>query len=88
MDIQSKINPLTVGIAIFVLILAGAGIWYWKSPASISSQSQIDQKIANISLGSQILKRTQGSIEDTLPETNPFSDTETNPLKRIIKNPF
>ena len=88
MDIQSKINPLTVGIAIFTLILAGASVWYWSSRAPVSSEQQVDQKIADISLGSRILEETQNPIKDALPETNPFSNTETNPLKRVVKNPF
>ena len=95
MDIKSKIGPLTVGITIFALILAGVGFWYWqkgKSPTPFSSQPvsqpQVTQKTADISLGSQILQKTQNPAKDKLPETNPFSNTETNPLKRVIKNPF
>ena len=91
MNVRSKINLLAVGGAVFVLILAVAAIWYWqkgKSSPPISPQPHIDQKIADISLGSRILEKTQNQINDALPETNPFPNTETNPLKRIIKNPF
>lgn len=90
MDTNSKTNPLTIGIAIFVIILAGALVWYWQKEkySSLTSEQQIDQKIIDISLGSQILKETKNLIKDKLPETNPFSDTEINPLKKIIKNPF
>ena len=38
--------------------------------------------------GAQVLDQTQNPIKEKLPETNPFSDTETNPLKRVIRNPF
>ena len=85
-----KINPLTVRIAILCLVLVGAGVWYWHkgkfSPPT--SEPRIDQKTADISLGSRILEKTHNLIKDKLPETNPFSNTETNPLKRVIKNPF
>ena len=43
-------------------------------------QSSADQESADISLGSQILVRTQNLIQDKFPETNP--------LKQITKNPF
>lgn len=83
-------NFLIVGIAIFLLALAGAAILYWQkgkfSPPV--SQSQVDQKTADVSLGNRILEKTRNPAKDRLPETNPFSHTETNPLKRIIKNPF
>ena len=91
MESKFKLSPLTAGITIFVLIFAVVGFWYWrkgKSSLPVSSQPQVDQKTADISLGSRILEKTQDSIKDKLPETNPFSDTETNPLKRVIKNPF
>ena len=87
---RDKINPLIVGSAIFVLILVMA-FWYWqnrKSSEPIASPTQVSQKVAESSLGSQILKKIQNPIKDKLPETNPFSAAETNPLKKIIKNPF
>ena len=95
MEPKFKLSPLTAGITIFVLICAVVGFWYWqkgKSSAPSSSQPvsqpQVTKKTADISLGSQILQKTQNPAQDKLPETNPFSDTETNPLKRVIKNPF
>lgn len=88
MDRKLKINPLSIGAAVFVLALVGIGFWYWqkKSPAPVSP-TQINQKTADISLGSQILTKTQNPVRDKLPETNPFQ-TETNPLKVKYLNPF
>ena len=83
MNIKSKINPLSVGAVFFVLLLIGIGFWYWQkkpSGVSIAIPTSVDQKTADVSLGSQILLRTQNIVEDKFPETNP--------LKRIIKNPF
>ena len=83
MNIKSKINPLSVGAVFFVLLLIGIGFWYWQkkpSVVSVATPTPVDQKTADISLGSQILQRTQNIIKDRFPETNP--------LKRIIKNPF
>lgn len=86
MEEKSKLNPLVIGVIILVLLLVGAGIWYWRS-----------KKIAvpPTGLGSQLFERAQNPLQNKLPETNPFqaetnpfSDTETNPLKSIIKNPF
>ena len=89
-----------VMVVVLVAVVAGVGFWYSQKgnsspqvfPQSASQpqveQKPVDQKTAAISLGSQILEKTQNPVKDNLPETNPFSRTETNPLKRIMKNPF
>lgn len=81
MDIKSKINLRYIGITIFVVALIGAGFWYWqkKSPVQVIQKS-VDQKTTDVSLGNQILLKTQKLLTDKFPETNP--------LKKIIKNPF
>lgn len=38
-------------------------------------------------MGGQIYEKIQNPLEDKLPETNPFS-VETNPVKKVYKNPF
>ena len=67
-----------------MILLAGAGFWYWQNkpsvPGSLGNNIQMNKEISDISLGSQILQRTQNLLSDKFPETNP--------LKQIMKNPF
>lgn len=85
MEEKSKLSPLVIGIIILVLLLIEGGIWYWQSRKGERPTG----------LGSQLFERAQNPLQNKLPETNPFkaetnpfSDTETNPLKGVIKNPF
>lgn len=91
-------NKKLISLFITVLVIAAVGVsvWYWpkKSPAPSSrstpqpvSQTPAEQKTVDVSLGSQILQKTQNPTKDKLPETNPFQ-TETNPLKAQYINPF
>ncbi len=81
MNIKSKINLTNIAILASIPIIFGIVFWYWKNSSFTSiSKTSKDQKITEISLGSQILLRTQDIIRDKFPETNP--------LKQIIKNPF
>ena len=69
-------------IAVLVVV-AGIGFWYWYNKSSTPIQpiqKLVDQKIVDVSLGNQILLKTQNLLEDKFPETNP--------LKKITKNPF
>ena len=80
----SKKNLIFIIVGLVVLAVIIGGFWYWQDntpvPDSPNADTQIDQKTADISLGSQILQRTQNLIKDRFPETNP--------LKNISKNPF
>jgi hypothetical protein len=71
-------------IAMAILLVVGAGVWYWQiklsAPLSFDPDSDVSQKTAGISLGGQIVERTQHPFENKFPETNP--------LKQIAKNPF
>lgn len=72
-------QKLIIGGVIVVVLAGGAGIWHWQNRSS-TTQTLVDQKTTDVSLGSQILLRTQNLLRDRFPETNP--------LKQIIKNPF
>lgn len=88
-----------IGAVAVLLVVAGAGVRYWQkkssapasqpiSQAQPASQAQADQKAVDISLGSQILQKTQNPLKGKLPPTNPFEKAETNPLQGVYQNPF
>ncbi|GEM_PF-4204853 len=76
---------------VIVLIIGGIGFWYWQSrnaamaPGTGTGQSlntpaaSVTQE-ASKSMGATIFEKTQDQLTTKLPETNP--------LKRVIKNPF
>ena len=76
----SKRNLIFIIVGLIVLAGIVAGFWYWNEMSTPLPPTEADQNIADISLGSQILQRTQNLIKDRFPETNP--------LKQISKNPF
>ena len=89
MDGKLKINQLIIGIVILIIVLVGAGIWYWQSKKLVPAPAvtghagtvavPVTQEAAG-SIGSVIVEKTQNPLQDKLPETNP--------LKKVIKNPF
>lgn len=90
-------KPISL-IAIIIVILAAsaAGFWYWQSKkaiqeakpqGAISSAEKISPIEDEETLGGQIFRATQNP-GSKLPKTNPFQDTDMNPLNNIVKNPF
>ena len=83
---QPKVHPAVIGGVILLIIIIGA-LWYWQSrkttvvefPASVPVRVPTVEKTGR-NVGAAIFEKTQNPIKDKLPETNP--------LKRIIKNPF
>lgn len=82
--------------AIAILVIA-AGVVFWYMSANRRMENPLKQQTltkelspeeAQDTLGGQILGKTQNPIEGELPATNPFEETETNPLKDIYRNPF
>ena len=80
---KSKKNLLMIAGAVVIIVIIGAGIWYWRGRTSVPGTPTGE---APSTIGGQIFEKKP--VKDALPETNPFSDSETNPLKRVIKNPF
>ena len=74
---NSKLITLVVVLVVAVVI---GGFWYWSK----SKQAQEGAP----TLGSEIFDKTQNTLEGQVPDANPFLGTETNPLKKVIKNPF
>mgnify|MGYP001583736264 CR=1 FL=1 len=67
--------------AIVILAILIAGTVYWRI-------KEITQGGPSSSaLSDQIFKKAN-PVKDNIPDTNPFVNTETNPIKQIIKNPF
>lgn len=89
-------NQKTIIIVVAVALAVGAGIgfWYWQnrnatpaapvttapatSPTQAASTTVIQE--AGGSIGTVIFEKTQEPLKDKLPETNP--------LKRVMINPF
>ncbi len=76
---------------VIVLIIGGIGFWYWQSrnaamAPGIGMGTSLDTPAASVtqeaskSMGATIFEKTQDQLTTKLPETNP--------LKRVIKNPF
>lgn len=97
-DNSSKINPALIGAVIVILILAGAGFWYWRSKKAVPGVSApagvLKQEEVGGGLGANIFEKSQNPISDKLSETNPFGadinpfEKQANPLKAQYKNPF
>lgn len=85
---KNKKVLIVVGAVVF--LAAGVGFWYWQSrkttpttPAintstAVATTSVIQE--AGGSIGAVIFEKTQEPLKDKLPETNP--------LKRVMINPF
>ena len=71
-------RPRLIALAVFVIVLAAAGIWYWQ-------QRQPETPIETI--GAELFEKAQNPLKDELPQTNPFK-AETNPFKNTETNPF
>ena len=90
-----KSKVIGIGVSIVVLIVAGLGFWYWQSKRAVptispgtNGKASLNESTVSAGFGAQVLEKTQNPIKDRIPDINPFPNTETNPLKRIIKNPF
>ncbi|MBI4114811.1 MAG: hypothetical protein HY445_03140 [Candidatus Niyogibacteria bacterium] len=91
MDFKSK--PTFFISIVIVIIIAAIGFWYWQSKKAVPRRtvapfSELTPAEARDTLGGQILGKTQNPLEGELPPTNPFEETETNPLKDVYRNPF
>ena len=94
--LNTKFSSTSVIIVVSVVIVAGLAFWYWRAGQAPAGEPQngsapvpqVDEKTVSNSFGGRILDQTQNPIKDKVPEINPFSNTETNPLKRVVKNPF
>lgn len=76
-------NKNLIIVVIAVAVLAGVGFWYWREKKTVSVVPEANVPItekAGESIGGEIFEKTQNPIKNNLPETNP--------LKKIIKNPF
>lgn len=78
-----KMKPISLVIALLA-VLALAGFLVWQRQKSAVPPIQEPPK----SLGGQIFEQTANPIKEKLPETNPFTKTDTNPLNAVYKNPF
>lgn len=78
MDNNPKFK-IIVGIVIALLVIGGAGFWYW------SKSKQAQEKVPT--LGSEIFDRTKNQLEGQMPDANPFKD-QKNPLDALYQNPF
>ncbi len=72
-----------IGIAVFI----GVGIWYFQTrkPAP-EIPGTIPREEAG--LGAQLFEKAANPVKESLPETNPFEQVNTNPIDKIFKNPF
>ncbi len=74
-------NPkliIIVGIIIALLVIGGAGFWYWQKRVGVpETPAAIEVKDG---LGAEAFKKTNNPLSGELPETNPFQ-VNTNPFK-------
>ena len=90
MNSQSKISPVAVGVVLALVVVIGAGFWYWRSRkvATVErSTTQLTKEAVSVGFGAQVLEKSQNPIKDRIPETNPF-EKNANPLRNVYKNPF
>lgn len=80
MQIMNK-KVLVVALIVAVAVLVG-GYLAWQK---LSGPKVVEPPK---SLGGQIFEEAANPIKEKLPETNPFTETETNPLDAVYKNPF
>lgn len=87
---ESKSKTIAIAAIVALVAAAGIGFWYWqkKGGQGIGQQATLSQAEIEGSLGGQLFEKTQNPIKDKLPPTNPFEETETNPLKDVYQNPF
>ena len=71
-------KPRLIALAVIVIALIAAGIWYWqRRPAEAPAGT----------IGAELFEKAQNPLKDELPQTNPFK-AETNPFKNTESNPF
>ena len=94
---DGKPKPIFIVIIVSILVIvAGVGFWYWQKKGakaifpqtSIPEAENLSPAEVKESLGGQIFEQTQNPLKGKLPPTNPFEETETNPLKNVYQNPF
>lgn len=78
-----RTKPVIIAIAILAVV-AIAGFWLWQKQTPVVPTGEEPSK----SLGGQIFEQSANPVKEKLPETNPFTETETNPLDSVYKNPF
>lgn len=91
---NKKLIPII--IVVLVLVAGGAGFWYWSQKGgqgispwfSTPTAKELSPAEVERSLGGRIFEQTQNPLKGKLPPTNPFEETETNPLKDVYQNPF
>ena len=96
MIVGNKQKLIIMAVVVVFVATAGIGFWFWsqKSGQGIFPQlsnpttKELSPAEVEVSLGSQILEQTQNPLKGKLPPTNPFEETETNPLKEVYQNPF
>ncbi|MDO8408029.1 MAG: hypothetical protein Q7S95_02215 [bacterium] len=94
--VEQKQKTIIIATIVIFLLAGGVGFWLWSEngrqgiPSWFSDSTARELSPAEIeeSLGSQIVEQTNNPLKGKLPPTNPFEETETNPLKDVYQNPF
>lgn len=76
-------NVRNIAIGVLVLLLAGAGIWYWSQKRAEVLETPVETPVAaevKDGLGAEVFKKSNNPLSNELPETNPFQ-VDTNPFK-------
>lgn len=67
-------------IVVAVFAVGGYFVWQKLSAPKVAEPPK--------SLGGELFEEVANPIKEKLPETNPFTEAETNPLDAVYKNPF
>ena len=87
-------KSVITGVIILVIILVGAGVWWYAKNQTAPLPEGADTAKSEGGLGAQIFEGAQNPLKNDVPETNPFAaptnpfKQETNPYKDTYKNPF
>jgi len=79
MRMNKKVLVAALIVAVAVLV-GGYFAWQKLSAPEVADPPK--------SLGGELFEEVANPIKEKLPETNPFTEAETNPLDAVYKNPF